>query len=270
MAPEIPEHRQPKGYVTLYRGERPPGCRNVEQATPVVTAGLWFTIAMSYAQSHLSPGSAANLLRSILDIPWRQKPLKYPERYPGTWRVKGITIPEQAAKAFYCRNEFEDIGEQSLDARSRIEGLAVLRRVEYPMVRAKERLWRKAIKGRLPDDNQIVWLLPRAIAEQATVLFEGGHLECWQWCDDYVRRRRKPIAPAVDVSLDELEADLGKPQILERLNTVADPIPEAWTIRAVAQYPTIAPWAELLDGEGLDDVLELAAEVSKALEKRRG
>lgn len=264
---DIPARSQPPGYVALFRGERPPNCMSVDVATDMFSGGSrgrWFTTDFSYARSHLSPNTAANFLKAAVGIPVVQKPLKHPEKYgdDAIWRIKALVIPREVARVFYVRNVFWPANDGP-----EWDGTGVLRRVEHPLVqRETKKLWRRAMR-RYRQPSGIIYLLPRHVVDRATVLKQGGQHEVWSWAESFITRGRKPLPPdVVDVTLDELE--MPEPQILERLDAVREPIPEAWKVRAVAQYPNVEPWAEALDGEDLEDVLELAREVSEALEKR--
>jgi hypothetical protein len=210
----------------------------------------------------------------MVGLPWSQQPLKHPERYSGTWRIKGLVLPEPVAREFFCANRFEP----SPDGR-----LIVRRRVEYPLRRKRERNWRKIMRGDTRAPGTMVWLPPGNVVARAATLVEGGHLECWQWATDYVDRGTKPIPPTsawlTDVTVEELESTAGTPgEVVETLdfqgyNGVANPVPEAWLARAVLKYPNLCPlggpyYVDWLDGETLEDVLQLASEVSEALDKR--
>jgi hypothetical protein len=156
--------QQPPGYVVLYRGERPPGCDNVDRATPPITRGRWFTTSLEYAQAHLSPNTLANHLRGIFAIPFTQQPLKHPEVYgdDARWRIKGIVIPEEAARLFFCRNVFTRVDDRR----------ALFRRVEYPLARRRKLNWRKQLCGRRrrPGQGTMIWLPPADLVAKATVL----------------------------------------------------------------------------------------------------
>lgn len=274
---ELPTLAQPPGYVVLYRGERPPNCLSFDRASQMMyggSRGRWFTTNFGYAACHLTPTTAAGFLRGLLGIPHEQGPLKHPERFgaDAVWRIKAITIPEDVAQAFFCRNEFVHMpGDRG-----------VIRRVEYPMQKEHARAYRRLLRGKPPrrlrsgpdagaapfmDGGGIVYLLPRHVVDQAATVYEGGHRETWAWADGYVSRGMKPVPDGrVNVSLAELEVP--GTQDLERLDGVREDIPEAWILRAVLQYPAVQPYAGWLSGEDQDDVMQLAAEVSAQLARR--